>query len=146
MLKTLDRGVMKHIFIAFGLLWIGIWLIFGMFLFIWHGPYLEESRHLIAEGNLPRLVDKMAAWENSVAAFFHALGLALVTITLGAFSSDFDFSPRAKKALIPMQLAGVAISGLCHLADFIPGMVAGECLVFSVIIVCFVKWMKIITK
>ena len=144
--KTFYNGAMKRIFIAFGLLWIGVWLIFGTFLFIWHGPYLEKSMLLIDQGNFPQFFDKMATWENNVAAFFHALGLALVTITLGTFSTELDFSERLMKILIPMQIAGVAFSGLCHLTDFIPGMVAGECLVFSVIIVCFVKWMKIITK
>ena len=137
---------MKRILMAFGFFWTGIWLIFGIFLFVWHTPYFEQSRHLIDEGNLLQFWENIAAWENSIIAFFHALILALLTMALGTFSPDFHFSSRLARILIPMQLTGVTLSGLCHLGGFIPGMVVGEILVFGVIIVCFIKWMKIIFK
>ena len=137
---------MKRIFIAFGLFWAGIWLVFGIFLFVWHTPYFEQSRHLIDEGRLLQFWQNIAAWENNIIAFFHALVLALLTMVLGTFAEDFAFSEKLKKTLILMQVSGVIISGLCHLAGFMPGMVVGEILVFGVIIVCFIKWMKIIFK
>lgn len=137
---------MKRIFIAFGLLWAGIWLVFGIFLFVWHTPYFEQSRHLIDEGHLLQFWQNIAAWENSIIAFFHALVLALLTMGLGALATDFVFSEELKRILTAMQVSGVIISGLCHLAGFMPGMVVGESLVFAVIIICFIKWMQLSLK
>jgi hypothetical protein len=141
-----SKGNMKQILIAFGLLWAGIWYLFGIFLFIWYSSTFKHIRSLPADDSLTQIWTKYVAWESNVFVYIHALSFALLTVIIGLVAPALKFSESCRKILILMLIIGVVTSNLCHLAGYIPAMVVGEVLFFGVIMTCLIQFLRQTTK
>ena len=133
---------MKKTLIAFGLIWVFVWCIVGMYMGSQYGPYADAMDRLSREGNLAELWDTWNAWKMHAVSHTHAICFAFVSILVALVMPEMRFSDKTKKILGVLLILGVAFHGIFGWFHFHPVMVPAGILVVAMVLMSFVGIMR----
>ena len=133
---------MKRTIIAFGLLWIIIWCVFGLFLSIQAVPYLEKVQTMAQEGNLEACWGSYSVWKANTNTHAHSLCLSFIAILVGFIIPETGLSDKSQKILGILLITGVVLASIFQLLWVLPVMILGDVLVIVAVLMSFVGMIK----
>lgn len=129
---------MKKFLIFFGLLWIALWSVAGMFIEFQQQANLDKMEIYAKSRNLEQYLSARSCWELDINARAHAAYLSIFVIVIGLILTDINASDRYKKIIVLFLVLGVVLASIFKWLVIMPLMALGDGLVIVAILMTLV--------
>lgn len=133
---------MRKILFAFGLLWILLWCIVGIYLGIQHESYIKDMEKFAQANDLSKFWDTQNAWKTKTSSHSHALCLSFLLLLMTLILPYMGLSDKLKNILGVILIVGVVLASVFEWFAVIPLMVIGELLVIIAIVISLIGVIK----
>jgi len=128
----------KKFLIFFGLLWIALWSVPGIFIEFQQQANLDKMEIYAKSRNLEQYLSARSSWELNINACAHAAYLSIFVIIIGLILTDINASDRYKKIIVLFLVLGVVLASIFKWLVIMPVMALGDGLVIVAILMTLV--------
>jgi len=130
---------MKKFLIAFGLIWIFLWCVFGLYLgAVQHDPYVEKMGSFANEGNFSEFWNAQFWWSSQSSAHAHALCYSFILIIIALVLPEMKYSEKMKKVIGILLTIGVILASVCGWLAIKALMAMGAFLIIASVLMGFI--------
>ena len=130
---------MRKFLIAFGLIWIFIWSVYGLFLGIMkQTEWLENMKSAALGSDLPQFLQSWTWWKGQTVNHTHTICFAFLIILVALILPEMKYSEKVKKTQGILLTSGVVIHGIFSFIVFQPLMILGAVLILASVLMSFI--------
>lgn len=128
--------------IAFGLLWVLVGCLVGMYLGLLHPPHIDKMNKIAQQGDLAQLWNNWQAWKTHAVCHTHILCFAFLSILIGLAMPEMKITDKTKNILGILYIIGVVFYSIFGWFNFLPVVVPASILIVVGVIMSFIGVVK----
>lgn len=135
---------MKKTILLFGLLWVFLYCLFGLYLGMRFSPIMQSLQAASMQGDLAQFWAVYHDWNEIQSIHTHGLGFGILTVLLAIIWDEIKLSSKGKNAIGIILISGIIINSVFSFIKVVPALVLGDILIIAAILLSLVgvfnKW------
>lgn len=127
---------------VFGLCYLFVWCVIGLYLGIKHESHVEKIESSAKKGNLPDYFGEWSLWKLRAGGHAHALLLALICIIVALIMPQMVLADTIKTILVVLLIVGTVLASVAHWFYFKPVLGLGAVLFLVGLLMCIIGFIK----
>lgn len=103
---------MRKALLIFGLAWVLLFCLLGVYLGIRYEGYLQETRKALEEQNFPRFFELQLSWKGKSSAHAHAICLSFLTLFVAILMPHMVLSGTMKILIEALLIVGTVLASI----------------------------------